>query len=226
MARPLVIILCVILTNIIPVNAAYLHGGDICFDCHRRLNTTFEINPGVQVMGLQANCDKCHGFFRTDDPERRAKGQEMHMDICKGCHEEVHTLHKERKIGCRVCHQSPRGWNSSIVELPAPKKEDMMVFEGVEIAIPKSGDCGYCHINARRAERVHDVHETELGKICKDCHPTIEESRQARSGHELVKRYLWQPKGEEKAPPFLVLEFSRYFTEISKNIEALFLSRG
>jgi len=224
MIKILGICLLVFFLTMFPVNAENLHGGEICLGCHQKLADTFGIDGGIQVVNINSKCGKCHAYVRTKNPDARMKGQQLHMTICKGCHPPVHILHKEKKIGCRVCHQSPRGWNSSIVTIPVPEKEDMMVFDGVEIAIPKSSDCGYCHISGRNARRVHDYHESKMGEICEECHPNVMESKQAKTGHELVRRYLMEEEEEKNNPPFLILEFSRYFIEISKNLEALFLS--
>ena len=93
------------------------------------------------------------------------------------------------------------------------------------MAIPRSSNCSYCHLNAKKAQSVHDVHKRIMGRICEQCHPNIRTSRQAVFGNPLVNKYLKEkePKAQEKPPSFLVSEMLRYFDEISKNILALFI---
>jgi hypothetical protein len=95
--------------------------------------------------------------------------------VCVGCHNstsgelEVHSIHRSQ-INCRVCHQSFRGWNSSVATIPAPRPGDIKVIEGIRLAIPGEKECAYCHLTARTPVRLHDVHAPILEDSCPRCH--------------------------------------------------------
>lgn len=186
-----------------------------CVGCHKIMSETGNPNipPDILVsdwsIKSKPNCQKCHEYLaKGKGASNSPKLQKLHLDICSGCHPEMHTLHVEKRIGCRVCHQSPRGWNSSIVSIPA-----MPEIPKDGMYIPESGDCGSCHINARTGDRVHDFHARNIEELCTSCHG------------EGIQAPLGEEEGEE-GRSFVVIrsilgEFSTMFDGISKDITTI-----
>jgi hypothetical protein len=141
------------------------HTGNFCFSCH----DSFYVNK----TSVQKNNCKENGCHSRTETER----QNLHLkeDLCQGCHINiggdlnVHLAHQEF-LSCRICHQSTRGWNSSIATIPAPDPEAFVIKDGIRFYIPESSDCGYCHTSAKDPARLHDVHQPVIEKACASCH--------------------------------------------------------
>jgi RNase P subunit RPR2 len=206
------------------------HLGVFCTPCHQKYsyrqpyagNLTASVkNPSVIDM-FPCYKEPCH----YSSPVKWGRGgnrYSLHMqkEICKNCHAgingeyDVHTVHQRIKgisVNCKICHQSFRGWNSSLVIIPAPRKEQIFVYEGIEIAIPNK-ECEYCHRNIIGKTRLHEVHEPVLKIACQDCHGQIIESRP-----DLIAKITGEPLPEKKVKleALPVRELSMFFDEIAR----------
>lgn len=174
------------------------HAGEIyCTPCHAKFQDAFNMSKGMVSM---ASCSEevCHGA-----KERR---YEAHKNICSGCHVDIHTVHREMDISvnCRICHQSPRGWNSSIAVIPSEK---IYTFGNINITIPKSRECGYCHRSAAGAVHMHDAHERIMDKACQKCH-----------GPRVTAATEVLPKEKVELELMPIRQFSMLFNEITRQI--------
>jgi hypothetical protein len=115
--------------------------------------------------------------------------------LCKDCHSalaggyDVHSVHRE-EVNCKICHASPRGWNSSIATIPVPEKT--ILYDGEYITIPGGSDCPYCHKSTESPKSLHDAHQPMLEETCPGCHGEVKEGTLVLWGWEIP------PKKEER----------------------------
>ena len=136
------------------------------------------------------------------------------MTICENCHprwetniQTIHNTHLDfgyltinrSGVECKLCHATPQGYNSSIVQVPPFPGADKILIG--EINRPNwEGECSFCHFTIRGAERVHDIHEPVILKECPICH-----SKHILDSEAMFKRAgVPFPEAEEhQSPPTL-----------------------
>ncbi len=174
------------------MGGARSHVGEICIACHTRFSNErayadrLPFNVSNRHVLHIFPCDKgpCHKTPPTKFAPRGKARWSMHMVICENCHprwessvETVHNTHRNftyllinrSNVECKLCHSVRNGYNSSIVRVPPWPPE---AFEtGETIVKPEwEGDCSFCHFTIKGAERVHDVHQPVIEKVCTTCH--------------------------------------------------------
>jgi hypothetical protein len=146
------------------------HPGAYCINCHKRFIVD---NPTVVEM-FPCNKQPCHSL---GEEERAAIHLKEYM--CEDCHAamskgfDIHNIHRG-KVNCKICHLSPRGWNSSIATIPEPTKK--IESEGYTIYIPGDTKCPYCHKTAEKPKKLHQVHQPVINTSCKTCHGKMKPS--------------------------------------------------
>jgi len=120
-------------------------------------------------------CEACHKFgpcgssCHHDVGEPPSYVRQDHVDpkICSRCHgntvekSDIHSIHGEKKEMCDACH-SPKGWNSSIVNI-APVETETLV-------VRPSKNCASCH-SISGEKRLHGIHTAFLTEDnCAKCH--------------------------------------------------------
>jgi|GEM_PF-7097413 hypothetical protein len=196
------------------------HLGAICIDCHKRFKDVID-NPTVSSF-RPCYKDDCH--LSADKWGGKSKRESLHLsrEICKNCHTEIHTTHRDR-VNCRVCHMSPRGWNSSKVRIPVSKEQ--RVFEEMTITIPGSAECSYCHFKIPSAKNIHEVHSPELknNQTCLKCHGKVIEKRPDLIAKMSGEKIEEKKRGLMNSRP--IVEFIRFYNLITMQLIELFTSK-
>jgi hypothetical protein len=188
------------------------HLGTICIECHQRYSAAIK-NPKVSSFTPCYDRD-CHKLADRWGGKKKRERTHLLKKVCENCHREIHTTHRD-KVNCRICHMSPRGWNSSKVRIPIPKEQ--IVFEGITISVPERADCEYCHFNIPKATNIHEIHAPGLknNQTCVKCHGKVIEKRP-----DLIARVRGVPLVgfKKKLEPLPIREFLRLFDEIAKEM--------
>jgi len=141
------------------------------------------IMPGKLISGheeIEAECEKCHASFDQSKQDR----------LCLVCHDKIDNDMNQKKgyhgkhtlvanVECRSCHTDHKGRKFDIVLL------DSETFDHDLSDYPLNGAhekvaCSGCHkaeelyretdIACFACHKDDDVHKSELGKKCADCH--------------------------------------------------------
>jgi hypothetical protein len=221
---PMLMVIFVILVSAVAEAQPPGHIAFLCTSCHQKFSyqQPYAQNLSVPVKNSHVinefPCYK-HECHYSAPGQRVGNRYSLHMSkpVCKNCHLDIHTVHRD-EVNCKICHLSPRGWNSSIAIVPAPT--ETMYYEGIMIGIPRSGECKYCHLDVSGARRLHEVHKQVLNRTCADCHGKAIESRT-----DLIARITGIPLPEEKRVlPLPIREFSRLFDEIAREFMGFAIS--
>jgi hypothetical protein len=213
------------------------HIGALCTACHKNFSST---QPGAENFSAAIGntdlinmfpCSKkpCHFSSNTQWGGGGDRyGSHMNENICKNCHGKsgMYDIHKSHTINgtavkCNNCHASLEGWNSDHVNVP-PYKEIYVADSAIlnkSIRIPDwGGDCGYCHVTLKNAERQHDVHKLVIEDACVECHGEIIESIPNPIKETIID-------GEEVGPPEVSLarKIMQEYYVLFENISLQFL---
>lgn len=170
------------------------HVGEICVACHSRFSKDqpysdelpYNVSNNAVLHIFPCSKPACHKTPPTRFAPKGTSRWTLHLKICENCHPKwetpaktVHNTHlnfsylliNNSGVECGLCHAQPRGYNSSVVRVPAwPSGETE--FTGTIFKPPWEGECSYCHFTIKGALRVHDVHEPVLLEGCPVCHST------------------------------------------------------
>jgi len=168
------------------------HVGELCVACHWRFSADKEYADKLPYkiedpkLSSINPCGKnsCH-YSTSTGPTAFVPGStsrwSLHLNTCDNCHprwnssiETVHNTHlnfsyltlNRSGVECKLCHFSPRGYNSSIVAVPQWEEG----YDKEIYVAPWNNSCAFCHFTIKNAKRVHDVHEPVLLKTCVTCH--------------------------------------------------------
>jgi hypothetical protein len=179
-------------------------------------------DPSV-LATVPCSKSRCHGSAPGGKYGDRWR---VHMGICADCHPtdggkfDVHSIHinftqllppwkvdypvpnisiRRAGVSCKLCHASPGGYNSTMVEVP-PLNISASLAPGAIIKPAWENKCSFCHPSARNAKRLHDVHEPVIIVACPICHTSKIFERTdlvARVGRKMaVEQGLIEPTGE------------------------------
>jgi hypothetical protein len=223
------------------------HIGNYCVECHNRFSADQPYasdlsvpmtNPRIRSI-FPCSKEVCHPTNPVKFPQYAGKivpnRWTLHLRICGNCHPmkngsyDIHRIHRKFEelnlsrppVDCALCHATPEGYNSSIVEVPPRPAAGL----GDPMRPPWGGDCGYCHPSARGAERLHQVHKPVLAEMCDVCH-----GRAILERKDLIYRVTSQsphaggPKLDEGGERrfSLIQEFLFLFYNIAEWLEELF----
>lgn len=212
------------------------HPGKICVNCHQK----YSDNDAIKKFSpcAKSTCHRSSSTGRWGGGPANRYSLHLQQKVCVNCHKsagdkyDVHSIHlKFEELGlnrtaveCKICHNSPKGYNSSIAHVPP--YEDLYIAGSTLMNTsirrpPWNNDCGYCHPSVTGAKRLHDVHAPVIEGACKVCHGPIIESKL-----DLIAKITGKPlrplqkvvKTQSKEAGLFVKEFSRLFEDIALQI--------
>ncbi|MEE8168162.1 MAG: hypothetical protein V3T58_04755 [Candidatus Hydrothermarchaeales archaeon] len=220
------------------------HPGALCTDCHTRF-----VEDRPELKRFNPCYEKpCHRSKPGGRMGNARYSTHIQKKVCKNCHVQkdgeydIHEIHfnfssllppwkieypenvslREEGVECAPCHAYPGGYNTSKVSVPLwGEALKRMPVSGV-VRPPWDNKCSFCHLSAKKAVRLHDVHKPVIMQACPVCHTSKVFKQENLVGRVAGAKGI----GEEIAPriEFLpIREFRSYFNNIVGQMQKMYI---